>query len=497
MQDKQLNLDNWKEYYQSRLVTAEEAVRAVKSGDRVFITYARDPHLLIQALVARHDELKDVKINMMLAQIDPGWCEPEMSASFQVAVETFGGAIARNWLGEHKCDFVPNSFHMRNKTIERPSEARPLDVLMTVVSPPDEHGYCSFGFAMWTKKQMIKTAKTVIVEVDENTIRTYGDNFIHVSEIDYFVQNTQPTMSEADVISALAQVTDEERRAKMKNILDIVDPVRRPTFLRHLNEVEMAELDRISARVGAGEPTAEEKQLAENVASLVQDGDTIQIGTGRPSARFANMGIFDNKLDLGVHSEVGFGSLARLMKAGVINGKWKTLHPGKVLMTALGGGTDEVEFFDNNPSFELYDVDYINNPKVILAHENLIAINNAISTDLTGQITAEMAFGTRLINGPGGQPDFALGAALSPGGRSITCLPTTALDGAVSRIVPILDEGTAITIPRNYADYVVTEYGIARLMGKTMRERADALITIAHPDFRTELQKEAQKLFYP
>lgn len=497
MQRKQPNLTDWKEDYQRKLVTAEAAVRAVKSGDQVFITYARDPFRLLNTLAARHSELKDVKINMMVAQGDPGWCQPEWSASFQVMVETFAGPIAREWLAGNKCDFMPNSYGMRSKVLERPEEARSLDVLLTVVSPPDKHGYCSFGFAMWTKKQMVRLARTVIAEVDENVIRTYGDNFVHVSEIDYFVENTQPVMSEAAISSALSSVPDKVRRDTMENILRSVDPVRRPDILRHLNLLETEEMEPILRRFGVSEPTADEKQLAEYVGSLVRDGDTIQLGVGRPTSNFVAMGIFDNRLDLGVHSEIGVKNLSRLIKAGVVNGKRKTLHPGKVVMTALGGATDDLDFFADNPIFELYDVSYTNDPRIIAANHNQVAINNAITVDLTGQITAETTFGTRLINGPGGQPDFVVGAVLSPGGRSITCMQSTALDGAVSRIVSLLDEGTAVTVPRNFADYVVTEYGIARLMGKSLRERAGELIAIAHPDFRAELRKEAQKLFWP
>ncbi|MBL7175953.1 MAG: hypothetical protein ISS66_09035 [Desulfobacteraceae bacterium] len=497
MQEKKIQFANWKDEYQRKLVSAEEAVGAVKSGDRLFLTFARDPFLLCQALANRYEELKDVQVNMMMAQTDPGWCEPERSDAFQATVGVFCGPMARDWLADNKCDFLPHSFSMETKVFERPDEAKSWDVLMTVVSPPNELGYCSFGYTLWNKRRLALTAGTVLAEVDDNLIRTYGDNFIHVSEIDYFVENTQPILSEAEIPSALSHVEDEVRHQKMANILDFVDPVRRLDFMRYLNGLENDELSDVETRLGAGEPTEEEKQIAEYVSSLIKDGDTIQIGTGRPSARFAVLGVFDNKLDLGVHSEIGFRDLSRLMKEGIINGKRKTLHPGKVVVTALGGGTDDMEFFHDNPAYEMYDCGYTNNPKIISANHNQVAINNALSVDLTGQITAETTFGTRIINGPGGQPDFAIGAALSPGGRSITCLPSIALDGVVSRIVPVLDEGSVITISRNYADYIVTEYGIARLMGKTIRERANEMIAIAHPDFRAELRKKVQELFYP
>ena len=187
--------------------------------------------------------------------------------------------------------------------------------------------------------------------------------------------------------------------------------------------------------------------------------------------------------------------MSRLIKEGVVTGARKTLHPNRVVVTGLGGASDDLEFWDNNPALELYDCKYVNSPKIISDNHNEVAINNVITVDLAGQMTAETTFGSRMINGPGGQLDFVIGAALSPGGRSITCLPSTALDGVVSRIVAVLDEGTMVSIPRNYADYVVTEYGIARLMGKTLRERANELIAVAHPDFRADLRKKARELF--
>ncbi|MBW2621512.1 MAG: acetyl-CoA hydrolase/transferase family protein [Deltaproteobacteria bacterium] len=494
MPNKPLNYSNWKDEYQRKLVSAEEAVRAVNSGDRVFFSFSRDPSVLCQALADRYKELKDVSINMMMAQTDPGWLDPERADAFNVTVGVFSGPIARDWLAERKVDFLPHTFSMESKIFERPDEARPWDVLMTVVSPPDEHGYMSFGYTLWNKKRLVRTTKTVIAEVDENMIRTGGDNFIHVSEIDYFVKNTQPILLDSGISKAVAEVEDEAMKTKMINILQVVDPIRRMDYIRFMNTITMEALTKAERRLGAGEPTEEEMNLALYVASLVKDGDTLQIGMGRPSANLAALGIFDGKKDLGIHSEVAFRDLSRLIREGVVTGERKTLHPGRVVITGLGGATHDLEFWDNNPVLELYDCNYVNNPKIIADNDNEVAINNAISVDLTGQITAETTFGTRMINGPGGQPDFVIGAALSRGGRSITCLPSTALDGVVSRIVPVLDEGTIVSVPRNYADYVVTEYGIASLMGKTVRERANELIAIAHPDFRDELRKKAGEL---
>jgi len=250
--------------------------------------------------------------------------------------------------------------------------------------------------------------------------------------------------------------------------------------------------------LGLVEPAEADRKIAEYVSTLLKDGDTVQVGIRAPAAFLARSGVFDNRLDLGVHSELGCRELGRLVKEGVITGKHKNLHPGKVVMTGLTGcGAEDIAFFAGNPLLELYASDYVINIRTIAAHDNMVAINNAIAVDLTGQINSETALGARVINGPGGQPEFAIGAAFSKGGRSITLLYSTALEGVASRIVPQFEEGAIISVPRNFADYIVTEYGIARLMGKSLRERAEELIAIAHPGFRAELRKAAHRMLYP
>ncbi|MDP2954062.1 MAG: acetyl-CoA hydrolase/transferase C-terminal domain-containing protein, partial [Chloroflexota bacterium] len=241
--------------------------------------------------------------------------------------------------------------------------------------------------------------------------------------------------------------------------------------------------------------------IAEHIAGLIQDGDTIQIGTGTATGSLVVLGALDQKHDLGCHSELGLPDIGRLVKSGIVTGKRKTLHPGKVVCTTVEFGSwareEDVAFAHNNPLFELYGADYVNDIRTIAANDNMVAINSALCVDLTGQTSAESQFGSRLWNGPGGQQEFAIGALLSRGGRSLTVLRSTALNGSVSRIVPQFDEGTKVTIPRTFGDYVVTEYGVARLMGKSHRERAQELIAIAHPDFRPELEKQARKQLYP
>jgi 4-hydroxybutyrate CoA-transferase len=331
------------------------------------------------------------------------------------------------------------------------SEEHP-DILLTEVSPPDEHGFCSFGASLWNKRREIKEAKLVIAEVNPNLIRTYGDNYVHVSEIDYFVE--------------------------------------------HIPSGGAPGMGTLAGRMPK-EPEPYVKRIAENVSQLIKDGDTIQIGVGRTTEPLVRLGLFDGKHDLGFHSQATPPGVISLVKEGVITGKYKTLHPGKVVVTSIGGSTrEEMQWVDNNPLFLLVDVTYLEDIRVIAAHDNMVAINNALAIDLMGQVAAE-TIGRRVLSVAGGQIPFVIGAWLSKGGRSITVLPSTAQGGTVSRIVPTLPPGTAVTIQRNCVDYVVTEYGIAHLRGKSARQRANELISIAHPDFRAELRKEAEKLFWP
>jgi 4-hydroxybutyrate CoA-transferase len=237
-------------------------------------------------------------------------------------------------------------------------------------------------------------------------------------------------------------------------------------------------------------------RFAELVSELVNDGDTIQIGLGTISEWIPRLGAFDNKVDLGLHTEITPRGLTKLIKAGVINGKRKTINTGKCTATAGGGSSEDVRFIHMNPVFELLSVYNVINIHVISAHDNMVAINQAMAIDLTGQITAE-GLGTYQHSGPGGQPAFAIGAQMARNGRYIVLLPSTAQGGSVSRILPRLPEGTPVTVARNFADIVVTEYGVAYLRWKNWRERAEALINIAHPDFRGELRREARRMFWP
>jgi 4-hydroxybutyrate CoA-transferase len=245
------------------------------------------------------------------------------------------------------------------------------------------------------------------------------------------------------------------------------------------------------------EPEPYLKDITGYVSGLINDGDTLQIGVGRTTEPLVGLGLLEGKNDLGWHSEATPPGVISLIQKGVINGKRKTLHPGKVVVTSIGGSSrEEMQWVHNNPLFRLVDVAYLEDIRVISEHDNMVVVNNALTVDLTGQICAE-SIGTRQLSGAGGQIPFVFGAWLSKGGRAITVLPSTAKNGTVSRIDPFLPPGTVVTIQRNCADCVVTEYGVARLRGRTLRQRAEALIEVAHPDFRSELMAEARKLYWP
>ncbi len=437
----------WQEEYKKKLVTAEEAVSVVKSGDRVDfpLDNSGGPVVISEALAARLGELEDVEIHVCTPGIDFGWFQPGWEESFKVTVDGYISPVVRPMMDESRADFSPRLYSLWAKahTEGRPG-IRETDVVMTVVSPPDGDGFCSFGCDIWSKKWYVKTARKVIAEVDKNHIRTYGDNHVHVSEIDYFVEHTRP---------------------------------RRGFVLPKPDEYMTV--------------------IGQYVGTLVKDGDTFGIGAGSIGRTLCGQGIFDDKHDLGYYAENLVPGVVALVKKEVVTGKRKTFHPGKVVCNNFcTGNPEDLAFIDNNPMFELYPQDYVVNIRNVAANDNMVAINAALSVDLTGQIASE-SIGPRMYTGSGGQPSLAIGAMVSKGGRSITMLRSTSNDGKISRITSFLDPGTIVTVPRNFADYIVTEYGIASLLGKTQRERTQELIAIAHPDFRAELKKQARKLFWP
>jgi 4-hydroxybutyrate CoA-transferase len=495
---------NWRDEYQRKLVSAEEAVKVVKSGDRVIVPLTAQPHLLGPALANRKDELRNVTFHAcMPQQANIGmFYELGMDGVFYNTIELFIGDFARAapaGSDAKQTIYWPGTFSQMMKPFdERPEECSyKIDVVMVTVSPPDKDGFCSFGGHLWNKRSYCQRAKNVIAEVDETHIRTGGTNFIHVSEIDCFVEYTPPLLTDEMQEELLSQAAPGVRELVEPIILK-VEKSRRQPIVQFFSMVDLKTVKGLLTLAALGEPPPEMPTIAQYVSQLVRDGDTIETGVGMPAVWMITCGAFDDKHDLGIYSEMGSPGFGTLTERGIVNGKYKTFHPGKVTTSSFTGCSGEdFEIINYNPVFECYDSEYILDIGNISQNDNFVAINNAISVDLTGQINSETGFGARMINGHGGQPEMHIGAIQSKGGRALTLLPSTALEGAVSRIVPQFDQGAVVTIPRYFADYVVTEYGIASLMGKDCRQRAEELVAVAHPDFRAELRQEAKKLFYP
>ncbi len=438
---------DWREEYKKKIITAEQAAAMLKSGDRLVFTAGREAYSIGFAIAARKEELKNVIVYAPNPGYDFGWYDYGWQDSFSVSIgmptATSQAAADAKLVDVLIGTLIP--FEERKFT-------PPADMLLTEVSPPDERGFCSFGASLWSKPAQIKHSKLTIAEINNNLIRTYGDNYIHFSEIDYFVE--------------------------------------------HVSQGGAPGMGTLGGRQPK-EPEPFQKKIAQNVASLIKDGDTCQIGIGRTTEPLVKLGIFDGKKDIGWHSEATPPGVIANIRKGVINGSRKTLHPGKAVITSIGGASkDDMAWVTMNPLFMMVDVAYLEDIRVIAAHDNYVAINNSLMIDLSGQIASE-TIGPRVMSQAGGQIPFAVGATLSKGGRSLTCLPSTAQDGKISRIVPFLPEGTVVTVQRNLADYIITEYGIAHLKGKTLRQRAQELINVAHPDFRAELKKAADKLYWP
>lgn len=432
-------IEDWQETYQKKFITAEEAAKFVKSDDLIAFTIGREAFAVGLAIAARKNELKNVRIVLPTPGYDFGWYDEGWQDSFRILIGV-PTATCQAALDARRIEIIPQP--IASGLVPQP------DIVITEISPPDEKGFCSFGQSLWNKKKQLKEGKLVIAEVNKRLIRTYGDNYVHVSEIDYFVEHVS-----SGAFIAMGSLGGRAKR----------------------------------------EPAPFLKDIAGYVSELIHDGDTIQIGVGRTSEMLVGVGMLDGKHDLGMHSEATPPGIITLVKKGVINGSRKTINTGKVTVTTMGGGSkEEMAWAANNPLFELVDVDYLEQISVISAHENMIAVNNALVVQLDGQISAE-SIGRRLLASPGGQPAFVVGALMAKGGRAVTVLPSSSK--GFSRIVSTFETGTVVTIPRNMADYVVTEYGIASLRNKTLKERAQELISIAHPDFRAQLKKEAAAIF--
>jgi 4-hydroxybutyrate CoA-transferase len=425
----------WAEIYRRKVCDASEALKAVKSGDRVYIhPGCAEPETLVEALVARKADLQDVEITHLLTMGTAPYVAPGMEKHFRHR-SLFTGGNVRKAVSEGRADYVPVFLS------EIPGlftdGTLPIDVALIQVSPPDEHGFCSFGVGIECTKTAAENARVVIAEMNRQTPRTLGDSFIHVHKLTHIV------------------------------------PVDRPMI--ELPRVRMSELH---------------SQIGANVAGLVPDGATLQMGIGGiPDAVLFHL---SGKKDLGVHTEMFSDGVIELVMKGIINNEKKTLHQGKIIASFVLGSRALYDFIDNNPICEFHPSQYVNDPFVVAQNDNMVAINSAIQVDLTGQVCSD-SIGYSIYSGFGGQVDFIRGAARSKGGKPIIALPATAKDDTVSRIVLHLDEGAGVVTSRADVHYVVTEFGVAHLYGRSIRERAAALIQIAHPKFRDELTAAARQ----
>ncbi|MGD9380585.1 MAG: acetyl-CoA hydrolase/transferase C-terminal domain-containing protein [candidate division WOR-3 bacterium] len=426
---------SWFDDYKKKLCSIEEAVSVVKSKDRVYISgNAATPFRLTEALARRKDELNNVEITHVLLLGDDPLSKPGMEPHFRHN-SLFVGPADRAAVNDGRADYTPVFLYEIPQLFY--SNMLPLDVAFLHVSPPDEHGFVSLGVECLASKAAAETAKLVVAQVNDRMPRTLGDSFIHTSRF-----------------TKLVEVSDELPELKI------------PPF------------------------TEVEKKIGEYIAGLVEDGCTLQLGIGGiPNAALKAM---FNKRDLGIHTEMVSDGIVEAINAGVITGMKKTLHPGKVIATFYFGTKDLYDFIDNNPIFETHPTNYTNHPFVVGQNEKMIGINSAIEVDLTGQVCSD-SIGTRIYSGFGGQVDFIRGAAQSKGGKPIIALPSSTKKDTISKIVPTLQVGAGVVTTRADVHYVVTEYGVAYLHGKNLKERAEALISIAHPNFRDDLTAAAKE----
>ncbi|HEY5625047.1 MAG TPA: acetyl-CoA hydrolase/transferase C-terminal domain-containing protein, partial [Dehalococcoidia bacterium] len=449
---------DWREEYERRLCTADEAMADVQGGDLVAIPIA-GPRTLQAALYRRCQSAGEIELRLSAPLTDPGWLRPG-NHLFRIEFELFISDYGRSATDEGIATYLPNLFSQNFKSQdEERSEGREVDVFLTSVTPPDDDGYVQFGAHNWNKRVYVRHAKKTIAEVDAGLRPVYGDNKVHVSEITRFVEVPPVEITQPLVDRWLARVEDKGLRAEYQSIVDDLGG-----DLERLIVIgpAMTRLPPMQVRrtLGLAEPTEEAKAIAGHVSEVLPDGATIQIGVGEPGMYLARAGAFDGKHDLGLHTEMVAPGIAQLVEAGVINGARKQLHKGKAVAVAWSGSDSEgLKIVTNNPKFECYDPDYLLSMNVMSQNENFHAINNALSIDLIGQINSESVFGSRLINGTGGQPETHIAAVLSKGGRAITLLPSTAMHGAVTRIVAQQEQGAVVTIPRYFADTVITEHG--------------------------------------
>ncbi|MCA9867765.1 MAG: acetyl-CoA hydrolase/transferase family protein [Anaerolineales bacterium] len=429
---------NWETIYRRKVVDAETAVSHVESGNLVYIGGgAGAPAALVDALCSRAADLRDVELIHILTFIGAPYIDSKYEGSFR-SNSLFIGHNVRKAVQAGKADFTPIFLSEIPGLFQK--KILPLDVALISLSPPDEHGFCSFGVEVGTTKPAAESARLIIAEVNQQMPRTLGDSFIHVSRLSHVVETDYP-------LPAAPQ----------------------------------------------GDSSPANMLIGQHIAEMIPDGATLQMGIGSiPDAVLQNL---HSHKDLGIHTELFSDGVVSLFEAGIINCSRKTFHQGKMVAGFLFGSDRLYHFVDNNPIVELHPTEYVNDPFNIARNNDMVAINAALQVDLTGQVCAD-SIGPVFYSGVGGQLDFIRGAARSKGGLPIIALPSTAKNDTISRISPLLTEGSGVTTTRNDVHYIVTEYGIASLYGKTIRRRTRELINIAHPKFRDELEHAARKLGY-
>ncbi len=414
----------------AKITTAQEALKVVKSGDFVYIHGgAAVPEILVDALVERASELRNVSIGHIHIEGDAPYADPKYKDSFYVN-SFFLSRNVRDIMKNGNGSYTPIFLSDMPLLFDRKHVK--VDVVLIQVSPPDKFGFCSMGVSVEACKSAIRNAKYVIAKVNKQMPRTYGDALLHIDEIDFLVEHDAPI------------------------------------FSLHLTE-----------------PDTIEKQIARHIVPLIEDGSTLQLGIGNiPNATLGEMGHLKN---LGIHTELLTEGVLDLVKKGVINGYEKKIDKGKIIASFVMGTQELYDFIDKNPSVEIAEASYTNEVSVIRQNPKMISINSAIEVDLTGQVCAD-SIGTAIYSGFGGQIDFVRGAMLSEGGKSIIAFPSTTKKGE-SKIVPFLKQGAGVVTTRAHVQYIVTEYGVAELFGKNLCERAKALIAVAHPNHRENLER--------
>ena len=434
---------DWKQYYQSHRMTALEAVRLIKSGDRVFLTgNCSVPLHLLSALVTHAPNLQNVELCQALTVAGSEYVRPEMEGHLRVN-SFFVSHNVRKAIHEGRADFTPVLLSEFPLLFQKGILS--LDVALVHISPPDEDGYCRLGIEAGLTRSQAESAKLVIAQVNKQMPSMMGDTLFHVSQLGAIVEVDEP-------LAELPMTNDTDHQLVQR--------------------------------------------IAGFIAERIPDGATLQLGIG--GIPDAVLGYLYEKKDLGIHSELFSDGVIDLVEKGIINGSRKTIHTGKITAGFILGTRRLYDWVHNNPLIEIRRTEYVNNPFIIAQNKNMVAINSAIEIDLTGQVCSD-SIGTKIYSGVGGQMDFIYGASLSEGGLPIIALPstTTLKDGTIiSRIVPMLKPGAGVVTSRNHVHYIATEYGMVDLYGKTIRQRTQALISIAHPDFRDDLTAQAKQLNY-